>query len=148
MSEVLKNSVSNELEASQTGTSGERTSQSAASAQVNLDKGPMPQPIPDPRGRTGKREFPPYTRSLLRVRVPVVVTLAEKKQTLGRILEIGPGQILQFDKSCEETLDLEVSNCKIASGEAVKVGDKFGLSIISIVPPEERFIPVRPENNG
>ncbi|MGD0655396.1 MAG: FliM/FliN family flagellar motor C-terminal domain-containing protein [Thermoguttaceae bacterium] len=146
MSELSTNSVSNELEASQTGMSGERTSQSAASAQVNLDTQPTPQPIPNPLRRTGKREFPPYTRSLLRVRVPVVVTLAQKKQTLGRILEIGPGQILQFDKSCEKMLDLEVSNCKIASGEAVKVGDKFGLSIISIVPPEERFIPVRPTN--
>jgi flagellar motor switch protein FliN len=100
------------------------------------------------RWQTGKREFPPYTRSLLRVRVPVTVTLAEKKQTLGRILEIGPGQILQFDKSCEESLELQVSNCKIASGEAVKVGDKFGLRIVSIVPPEERFIPVRPVGEG
>ncbi len=74
----------------------------------------------------------------------MVVTLAQKKQTLGRILEIGPGQILQFDKSCEEMLDLEVSNCKIATGEAVKVGDKFGLRINFIVPPDERFVPVRP----
>jgi flagellar motor switch/type III secretory pathway protein FliN len=146
MSEVLTNSVSNGLEASQTGTPGETTSQSAASAQGNLDTQPTPRPIPDPPRRTGKREFSPYTRSLLRVRVPVVVTLAEKKQTLGRILEIGPGQILQFDKSCEETLDLEVSNCKIACGEAVKVGDKFGLRITAIVPPEERFVPVRPTN--
>jgi len=93
-------------------------------------------------GQGRRREFPPYTRSLLRVSVPVVVTLAEKKQTLGRILEIGPGQILQFDKSCDEDLDLEVSNCKIATGEAIKVGDKFGLRIISIVPPDERFVPV------
>ncbi|MGD0652597.1 MAG: hypothetical protein ABSA97_15895, partial [Verrucomicrobiia bacterium] len=83
MSEVIPNSVSNELEASQTGTTGETTSQSAASAQVNLDTQPTPQPIPNPQGRTGKREFSSYTRSLLRVRVPVVVTLAEKKQTLG-----------------------------------------------------------------
>jgi flagellar motor switch/type III secretory pathway protein FliN len=118
--------------------------QSDVSSESQTEVKATPQPKAEsPRRRTGKREFPPYTRSLLRVRVPVVVTLAQKKQTLGRILDIGPGQILQFDKSCEETLDLEAGNCKIAAGEAVKVGDKFGLRILSIVPPEERFLPVK-----
>ena len=109
---------------------------------------PPPTPPPKPKTATHispaeKRQFPPFTRSLLRVKVPVVVTLAEKKQTLGRILEMGPGQIIQFDKLCEEMLDLEAGNCLIASGEAVKVGDKFGLRIRSIVPPDERFSTVK-----
>jgi len=120
------------------------TARSTAAAQSKADVQPAPQPKPDSsRSRTGKREFPPFTRSLLRVRVPIVVTLAEKKQPLSRIMELGPGQIIQFEKSCEETLDLEAGECRIAAGEAVKVGDKFGLRITSIVPPEERFLPVR-----
>jgi flagellar motor switch protein FliN len=121
--------------------------EASSKPQPNVQSASQPKSESSP-WQTGKREFPPYTRSLLRVRVPVTVTLAEKKQTLGRILEIGPGQILQFDKSCEEALDMQVSNCKIASGEAVKVGDKFGLRIVSIVPPEERFVPVRPAGEG
>ena len=87
-------------------------------------------------------DLPPYTRSLLRIKVPVVVTLAEKRQKLGRIVEIGPGSILQFDKSCDEMLNLEVGNQPIACGEAVKVGDKFGLRITAMVLPDERFSPV------
>jgi flagellar motor switch protein FliN/FliY len=88
------------------------------------------------------REFPRYTRSLLRIRVPVVVTLAEKKQPLERILELGPGMIIHFDKSCDETLDLEVNNRRIAQGEVVKVGDKFGLRITGVVAPQESFASV------
>ena len=84
-------------------------------------------------------DLPPYTRSLLRIKVPVVVTLAEKRQKLSRIIELGPGSIIQFDKSCEEMLDLEVGNQAVASGEAVKVGDKFGLRITAMVMPDERF---------
>jgi flagellar motor switch/type III secretory pathway protein FliN len=148
MAEIAANSLDNEPEATQADTPEEKTSQTAGSGQSNMDSQSASQPVTTPPCHIGKREFPPYTRSLLRVRVPVAVTLAEKKETLGRILEIGPGQILQFDKSCEEALDLQVSNCKIASGEAVKVGDKFGLRIVSIVPPEERFIPVRPAGEG
>jgi flagellar motor switch protein FliN len=109
---------------------------------------PSPPAPPAARQTTGdgsrRRELPGYTRSLLRVRVPVVVTLAENRQPLRRILELGPGSIIQFDKSCDEMLDLSVGTHPIASGEAVKVGDKFGLRITSIVMPEERFHPVRP----
>jgi hypothetical protein len=36
-------------------------------------------------------------------------------------------------------LQLEVSGRPVATGEAVKVGDKFGLRVNSIVLPEERF---------
>lgn len=88
-------------------------------------------------------DLPHFSRSILKVSVPVRVTLAEKRQSLQRIVELGPGTIIQFDKSCEESLDLEIGNCRIAAGEAVKVGDKFGLRITSILLPEERFQPVK-----
>lgn len=87
--------------------------------------------------------LPLYVRSLMRIRVPVVVTLAQKRQRLSRIMELGPGSIIQFDKSCEEMLELDVGGRRVASGEAVKVGDKFGLRISAIILPEERFAPVR-----
>jgi flagellar motor switch/type III secretory pathway protein FliN len=89
-------------------------------------------------------QLPPYTQSLLRIRVPVVVTLAENRQPLHRIVELGPGSIIQFDKSCEEMLQLSVGEHPLAQGEAVKVGDKFGLRITSIILPDERFRPVKP----
>ena len=88
--------------------------------------------------------LPPYSKSLLRIRVPVVVTLAHKRQPFGRIVEWGPGSIIQFDKSCEEMLELSVGGLPVALGEAVKVGDKFGLRVMSIIPPGERFKPVQP----
>lgn len=110
-----------------------------ASSTTSTAKPPRPSSIKD---------LPLYTRSLLRIRVPVVVTLAEKRQRLDRILELGPGSIIQFDKSCEEMLDLEVGGRRLARGEAVKVGDKFGLRINSMVLPEERFKPVRKDNGG
>jgi flagellar motor switch protein FliN/FliY len=86
--------------------------------------------------------LPGYARSLLRIDLTVRVALAQKKQRADDILGIGPGQIIQFNKSCDEMLDLMVGHQKVARGEAVKVGDKFGLRITSIVLPEERFHPV------
>ena len=40
-------------------------------------------------------------------------------------------------------LELGVGDRPVALGEAVKVGDKFGLRITSIALPEERFKPVQ-----
>jgi len=92
--------------------------------------------------RRSAQQLPNYTRSLLHIEVPVIVTLAAKKQPVRQILELGPGSIIHFDKSCEEMLDLSVGERRIAQGEAVKVGDKFGLRITSLVLPEERFKPI------
>lgn len=87
--------------------------------------------------------LPPYARTLLKVELPVTVTLAKKKELVHNILDIVPGAIIQFDKSCEKMLELEVGGQRVAVGEAVKVGDKFGLRITSMILPEERFKPIR-----
>jgi len=107
---------------------------------------PVPKPKPaEPARRPATLEtLPDYTRSLLRIRVPVVVTLARKRQRFSQIVELGPGSIIHFDKSCEEMLDLEVDSRHVATGEAVKVGDKFGIRITSMILPDERFRRVRP----
>lgn len=88
---------------------------------------------------SGVHRLPQYGRSLLKIEVPVVATLARKKQSITDIIELAPGDIIQFEKSCEDALTLEVGNQPVALGEAVKVGDKFGLRIISIEMPDERF---------
>ena len=103
---------------------------------------PRPTPACSQRPAT-EEDLPPYARSLLRIQIPVVVTLARHRQPLAQIVELGPGSIIHFNKSCEEMLDLEVGGRRIASGEAVKVGDKFGLRLTSILLPGERFKPVR-----
>ena len=94
-------------------------------------------------GQVRLHDLPRYTRSLLRIKVPVTVTLAEKRQPIRHIVQLGAGSIIQFDKSCEEMLHLAVGNREIATGEAVKVGEKFGLRITSMVGRGERFEPVR-----
>lgn len=86
--------------------------------------------------------LPAYSRSLLKVRVPVTVTLARKKQRISQIIELGPGSIIQFTKACDQLLELEVNGHTVGEGEAVKVGEKFGLRVTGMVLPGEKFKPV------
>jgi flagellar motor switch protein FliM len=54
---------------------------------------------------------------------------------IGQIVQLVPGTMLQFDKACDEPLTLEVAGRTIASGDAVKVGDKFGIKLRGLEPP-------------
>jgi flagellar motor switch protein FliN len=94
------------------------------------------------------RQLPAYSRSLLKIKVPVTVTLATSKQSVRSIVELVPGAIIQFEKLCDEALTLEVGNHRVAEGETVKVGDKFGLRLTSMVLPDERFQPVQGASAG
>jgi flagellar motor switch/type III secretory pathway protein FliN len=93
-------------------------------------------------------QLPAYSRSLLRIQVPVVVTLAMTRQPVSRVIDLAPGTILHFSKACDEPLEVSVGGCDVAVGEAVKVGDKFGLRVTSMVMPEEKFEAVKPMKAG
>ena len=69
---------------------------------------------------------------ILRLQVPVIVKLAERKLTLQEVMRLGPGAIIEFFKASEEPLELMVNNKTIAIGETVKVGENFGLKITQI----------------
>jgi flagellar motor switch protein FliN/FliY len=66
---------------------------------------------------------------LLNVPIQVVVRLAEKKVELDQLLSLGPGSLITFDKNCEDLLDLYVNNRLYGRGEAVKIGEHFGIKI-------------------
>ena len=53
-------------------------------------------------------QLPGYSRSLLRIQVPVVAMLATTRQPVSRVLELAPGTILHFSKPCDEPLSLYV----------------------------------------
>ncbi len=66
---------------------------------------------------------------ILRLEVPLIVKLAERKMNLSEVMRLGTGAIIEFFKSSEQPLELLVNNKVIAVGEAVKVGENFGLRI-------------------
>jgi flagellar motor switch protein FliN len=71
-------------------------------------------------------------KRILRLEVPVIVKLAERKLTLGEVMRLGAGAIIEFSKSSDEPLELLVNNKPIGVGDAVKVGENFGLKITQI----------------
>ncbi|MGE0607783.1 MAG: FliM/FliN family flagellar motor switch protein [Pirellulales bacterium] len=121
------------------------TTPPAADAGTPAQKTPRSVPaVQPPRRRAAQStaELPSYSQSLLQVRVPLIVTLASKKQSVSEILNLGPGAIIQFNKSCDQMLDIEVGQRCVAQGEAVKVGEKFGIRVTSMVLPDGDFVAI------
>ena len=79
----------------------------------------MDTPATDSRHRNG----------VLDIESTISVTLARQTVTLADVLSLVPGSLLTFDIHCDQPLTLEAANTAIATGETVKVGDKFGIRI-------------------
>jgi flagellar motor switch protein FliN/FliY len=71
-------------------------------------------------------------RRILHLEVPVIVKLAERRLSLAEVLRLGAGAIIEFSKSSDEPLELLINNKSIGFGDAVKVGENFGLKISQI----------------
>ncbi|QDU58669.1 FliM/FliN family flagellar motor C-terminal domain-containing protein [Aeoliella mucimassa] len=111
-----------------------------AKAAEKAKEPPPPPPPPSPKSLT---ELPPYARHLLKISVPVSVRLVNKRLSVQEVLELGPGAMVSFDKSCDDTLELMVGDRIIARGAAVKVGEHFGLEVEEMTLPDEHFYTAR-----
>jgi flagellar motor switch protein FliN/FliY len=69
---------------------------------------------------------------ILRMEVPVIVKLGDRKLLLSEVMRLGVGAIIEFSKRNDEPLELLINNKTIALGETVKVGENFGLRITQI----------------
>ena len=77
-------------------------------------------------------------KTILRLNVPVIVQIGHRRMSVDKVLGLGPGAILELTKSAESELSLLVNNKAIATGQAVKVGENFGLRLSDIGTPRER----------
>ncbi len=67
------------------------------------------------------------------VPVEVTVEIGRKKMRIADVLKIGPGTVLELDKASGESLDILVNNRLLARGEAVVVGERYGVRLTEVV---------------
>lgn len=76
---------------------------------------------------------------VLRMRIPLIVRLANRRMCLLDIMQLNAGSILEFDHHVEAELELLANNKCIGTGEAVKVGENFGLKVRYIGDVRQRL---------
>jgi len=83
----------------------------------------------------GKRDI----QQILGLFVLVSVVLAERYMSMEASLAIKAGSIIEFDVLFDSELTLHVGNQPIGMGQAVKIGENFGLRVTSIGSVPDRI---------
>jgi flagellar motor switch protein FliN len=69
----------------------------------------------------------------------ISVEVGRSKILLRDLLKMSEGYVIELDKLAGEPLDLYVNSRLIARGEAVMVGDKFGIRLTDVISTSDRI---------
>jgi len=98
--------------------------------------------VAQPVGEKIKKPLPANERGLeflYDVPLQVSVEVGRSNILLRDLLQMGEGYVIELDKLAGEPLDLYVNSRLIAKGEAVLVGDKFGIRLTDVVSTSDRI---------
>ena len=70
---------------------------------------------------------------IMDVPVELTVELGRRNVRIGEVLRLGPGSVLEVSKANGEPLDIYVNNRLIARGEAVVVGERYGVRLTEVL---------------
>jgi flagellar motor switch protein FliN/FliY len=79
---------------------------------------------------------------LLDVPLTITVELGRTTRTIREILALGPGSIVELNRSVGEPVDILANGSLVARGEVVVVDETFAVRIVEIVSPRERLVGV------
>lgn len=80
---------------------------------------------------------------LLDVEIEAALRFGCCEMSLGEILELGPGAIVELDRHISDPVDLVVGDKIVARGDVVLVNGNFGLRVTEIAMPQKRLESIR-----
>jgi len=75
---------------------------------------------------------------LLDIPLEVSVELGKTKITIGDLLKLSQGSVVELNKLTDESLEIFVNKKLMAQGEVVVVNEKFGIRLTNIISPGDR----------
>jgi flagellar motor switch protein FliN/FliY len=126
-----------------------RPQQATAAAQpsqpVSLPPRQQSQPVdarPVEFAQLGGSEFagsPGNIDLIVDIPVRVTVELGRTRKTIGEVLALGPGSVIELNKMAGEPVDVLVNGKLIARGEVVVIDESFGIRVTEVVSKAERI---------
>jgi flagellar motor switch protein FliN len=90
-----------------------------------------------PFGRHAGDGAPAFS-PLNEVELEVTVELGRRRLPLAEILRLSTGSVVELDRIVGEPLSIYANNHLIAEGEAVVLGEKFGVRVTRLIAAEKR----------
>lgn len=108
-------------------------------------------PNPPPSANVQKVEYAAFSDALstsshagnidmlFDIPLEITVELGRTKMQIRKILELGPGAVIQLDKLAGEPVDILANHKLVAKGEVVVIEENFGVRITDIISPIDRI---------
>lgn len=74
---------------------------------------------------------------LLEIGMPITVTLGKARVPLRKLLQLGPGAVLNLDKSVGQPAELFVQDIPFATADVVVIDDMFAVRIRELLGTED-----------
>ena len=86
----------------------------------------------------GNGEAHPSIDVILDVPVTLSLEVGRAQMSVGNLLRLSQGSVVELDRGAGEPLDVLVNGALVAHGEIVVVNDKFGIRLTDVVSPAAR----------
>jgi flagellar motor switch protein FliN/FliY len=110
----------------------------AASPEPAAQAGPPPD-----SAQTAPPGISPGVELLLDVELEASLRFGSREMSLGEVLDLGPGDVVQLDRHVADPVDLIVGDKIVARGEVVLVNGNFGLRVTEVAAPRKRLESIR-----
>ena len=75
---------------------------------------------------------------ILDIPLEISVEVGRAKLSIGELLKLGQGSVVELNKLAGEPLEIFVNGKLMARGEVVVVNEKFAIKVMDIINPTER----------
>lgn len=111
-------------------------------------KAGKPQPFQAPAleeldipANAGGSDVRPNIEVILDVPVTLSLEVGRAQMSVGKLLRLSQGSVVELDRGAGEPLDVLVNGALVAHGEIVIVNDKFGIRLTDVLAPTKRTNP-------
>ena len=92
----------------------------------------------DNDNKSTEKDMVENLKGLENIDVMLTVEVGRTQITIRELLRLNEGSVVELDRLAGDPLDILVNNTKIAKGEIVMVGERFGVRFGEIIDPEQR----------
>ena len=94
--------------------------------------------VEEPENVTGANNAELNLDSLLDVPIDISIEIGRTKMTIGELLSLSKGSIVELKKIAGDAVDIYVNGKLLGKGELIVVNEKLGVRVAKIVAPVER----------
>jgi len=97
-----------------------------------------PSMISDPEGDAADRPTADISM-ILDIPVTLSMEIGQTRISISELLKLSRDSVIELQRMADEPMDVLVNGTLVAHGEAVVVGDRFGIRLTDVISPQERL---------